>query len=162
MLVSALVLPGLIFLFLKRFGRNEFLVEPLYQNGLIEVPVACQIKLESPYSIPDSVFERFESKSPLTLVSVPEKNDPDSDELNTNLARVADAIGAGVTITKLSASFSDPAESGKLKKCILLAPPDASVVLMDSARLIRGYYNGSSMKDVDRLIAEILIIQKRF
>src|SRR5258708_3823686 len=57
-LFLALVLPGLIFIFLKRFGKNEFAIPVYYEENVDSLNNACNTRYPSPYRIPDSVLQR--------------------------------------------------------------------------------------------------------
>jgi hypothetical protein len=49
-----------------------------------------------------------------------------------------------------------------LQQCAFLMKRDASVVMVDHMRRIRGQYDGSSRDDIDRLLVEIDIILKNY
>ncbi len=58
-----------------------------------------------------------------------------------------------------------PIESGTLaerKKCFLFLEEPNDLILVDSAKRIRGYYQLSSREEVDRLLMELSIMLKRY
>src|SRR4051812_36054178 len=60
-LFVALLLPGLIYTFLKMFGSNAFAVAPLFQEEVI-VPDGCP-DVQAPYHLPPNVFKTLSSGS---------------------------------------------------------------------------------------------------
>ena len=57
-LFLALLLPGLIFLFLKKFGKNEFALPTYYQHGVDSLNMLCGTVYSQPYQLPDSVLKK--------------------------------------------------------------------------------------------------------
>lgn len=153
-LFSALILPVSIFIFLKIFGKNEFNVPPLYQDGEVEVPEGCNVTITVPYLIPDSIVTQWESgvKAQLFLLNL------SNSKIVTQ--RVVQEIGEGM-INIIPAS-SDSAGFSNLKKCVLLLSAPNDLVLIDRERRIRGYYNSNNRDEVDRLLVEINIILKNY
>ena len=49
-----------------------------------------------------------------------------------------------------------------LRECVLLMPSETSLTLVDHRNRIRGYYDGSDLDEVDRLIVEIKVILKEY
>ncbi|MBY0433089.1 MAG: hypothetical protein K2U26_03165, partial [Cyclobacteriaceae bacterium] len=68
-LFLALALPGLIFVFLKMAGRNEFNIPVYYETGVTDSP--CGITYPSPYSVPDSVRKRLGNEGRVMIVFFP-------------------------------------------------------------------------------------------
>src|SRR5882672_9775545 len=55
-LFLALLLPIAVFIFLKSFGKNEFAVQPLFQDS-VSVPIGCSsFSYPVPYVTPDTVL----------------------------------------------------------------------------------------------------------
>ena len=54
LLFLALLMPAVIFIFLKMFGRNEFDVTPLFQDK-VAVAGECNLEYVTPYRVADSV-----------------------------------------------------------------------------------------------------------
>ncbi len=156
-LISALILPVAIFLFLKIFGRNEFQVPPLYQEGKVEAPENCHYQYTTPYRVADSVMSGLGLFGADSLFIV--YFDP---ALATPMKRVsAEYRDAPLKIVSPS-SISARLDALVLRQCILLMKPPASVVLLDHLNRIRGYYDGSDRDEVDRLLVEIDIILKNY
>ncbi len=155
-LFSALILPVSIFLFLKFFGKNEFDVAPLYQEGTIPVPADCNTIIRSPYKLADSIMDMFTAvNAPLYLL-----NFSDAEIVNQ---RVVNEIGTNeIAIVFPSAIMPDSLGWQQLTKCILLLSHPNDMVLVDNEKRIRGYYNGHDRDDVDRLLVEINIILKKY
>jgi hypothetical protein len=154
LLFLALLLPGLIFVMLKLFGRNQFDVQPLYQSARPESTGNCG-NIAIPYYIPDSV-----------LTVLPIENDSlvcihfnsDSGEANAQLQRAVDAFAADpVNITS-----SNPLTHKSWKECIFFLREPFDVVLVDRRGTIRGQYIASDRDEMDRMITEITILLKKY
>lgn len=155
-LFLALLLPVLIFIFLKLFGRNEFEVKPLYQEG-DELPLSdCGLDYTVPYYVPDSVMKRLAGQAPakLYLVSLGKRQ--------RSLNRITDEFGSDVKSVSPEDIASSEKEVSYILNCILLIRQPHTVVLVDENRSIRGYYTLDSREDADRLSVEINIMLKRF
>jgi len=156
-LTLALLLPVAVFVFLKIFGRNEFNVPPLHQEGEIEVPSNCNFAYTSPYSIPDSIINNLKLRTQDSLYVI--YFDP---SLNTAMKRVgAESRWWSVKILSAS-SFSRGSDLRVIRECVFLMKPPASVTLVDHRNRIRGYYDGADRDEVDRLIVEMKIILKQY
>lgn len=156
-LISALILPVSIFLFLKIFGKNEFDVPPLYQEGKVEVYEDCNTHITTPYLLPDSIIIKWENGTNAQLFLLNFSNAKTVDQ------RVTHEIGEGMIQIVLASSLHyDSATFSNLKKCILLLSEPNDLVLIDRERRIRGYYNGNSRDEVDRLLVEANIILKNY
>jgi hypothetical protein len=157
-LFLALLLPICIFLFLKIFGKNEFDVPPLHQQGAAPSPQHCRVSYTVPYTLPDSV---------MTLISTPAAkatlfivNFSGSESV---LDRVREENGEGeVQIISPQALATDPVTLRYLKNCILLLPEPHDLVLVDSQKRIRGYYTSADREEIDRLLVEVNIILKKY
>src|SRR5258708_3991819 len=55
-LLLALVLPGLIFIFLKIFGKNYVDISVYYSDGISDFPKECAGAFKGQYTLPDSVL----------------------------------------------------------------------------------------------------------
>lgn len=156
-LISALVLPVAIFLFLKLFGRNEFQVPPLHQNDEIDAPAECGYRYATPYTVPDSIADnlRIDSRDSLYVVWF---NPADS----VPMKRVSVEYAHAPVRLIHPATLHDGTDVNVLQRCVLLMKAPASVVMIDHRRRIRGYYDGSDRDDIDRLLVEIDIILKNY
>lgn len=156
-LTLALLLPVAIFIFLKLFGRNEFNVPPMHQEGSIETPVNCNFTYTAPYHVPDSVIASLHLTKPDSLYVL--YFDP---ALITAMNRVSVEFKWSPVNVVAPSSFSRETNVRILKECVLLMQPPASVTLIDHKNRIRGYYDGSDRDEVDRLIVEMKIILKKY
>jgi hypothetical protein len=155
-LFLAFLLPVLIFLFLKFFGKNEFVVEPLYITEAPEVPSGCA-PVSIPYHVPDSVKNSLTLENDTLTLLVFGK--PDKEAL-TQLERVDEEF-AGDAIHKKIIGQADP-EYTSLKQCIFFLKEPFDIVLVDRRGTIRGQYVNNDREDIDRLLTEIAIILKKY
>lgn len=179
-----ILLPILIFLFLKGFGRNEFSIPVYYEQGLGDsLSTPCLNRSNEQYIIQSSSvaegrikiihFERVDG--PLTLFRLEE------------LERVQDVFGEDnqvELITSVNASSMslqdlqdyenriqffegfwkrqalDSISWADLKYCAMaMTNLDNRVVLVDKQNRIRGYYNITEREETDRLILELRILK---
>lgn len=170
-LLLALVLPGVVFVFLKMFGRNEFQVSPLFQEGTITLEGACAGQPETPYSLPDSTRDTYGlRKNPFTVVCF-------SDTLAPSWIRsVEEATGREQVTFQCVYSenvFLTRADSGSSimltdeqflrdRNCVFLLSKEQDVVLADSSGTIFGQYDSRDLDEIDRLKAEVLIVLKKY
>ncbi len=155
-LFLAFLLPVLIFLFLKFFGKNEFAVEPLYSTIPPEVPAGCA-PVSIPYHIPDSIAKSVAlEQDSLTLIVF---GKPDKEAL-TQLARIDEEF-AGEAIHQRIIEQTHP-EYTSLKQCIFFLKEPFNLVLVDRRGTIRGEYVMNDREEVDRLLTEIAIILKKY
>ena len=156
-LLLALIVPVLVFSFLKFFGKNEFVVEPLFQTKESKLPDGCQIKI--PYVIPDSTYsflrQGHENDSLLIILYEPHCKDLNASE--TQLSRLQESFPfvIGLGLTRISASAG-------LSACNLVLKSSLDLVLVDAKRRIRGQYNSNDRDEIDRLMTELDIILKRY
>lgn len=170
-LFLALALPGLIFVFLKFFGKNEFDVPVYYQAGLPQDSV-CQVSAAVPYVVADSVFTKIGSRKQNVhrIVAVYPFVKDDLSELNRIAEKYRDD---SVDIRILSGMPNLPKSNlpvtqltydtfGWLVMCSLRVREPWSVVLLDDKNKIRGYYDGSRRDEMDRLDLELSILLKKY
>ena len=155
-LFLALILPVLIFLFLKFFGKNEFAVKPLFTESNSEIPTGC-LPTTFPYHVPDSVMRQLDIKEDsLTLVLFGEADEEGKIQIN----RIMDEISKdGIRMIRF------PALGPKVtqwKKCVFFLAEPLDLVLVDREGLIRGQYTSNDREEVDRLLMEIAIILKKY
>jgi hypothetical protein len=157
-LTLALLLPVAIFIFLKIFGRNQFDVPAIYQEGKVDAPENCNFPYPTPYFIPDSITTCLKLKDADSLSVI--YFEP---ALHVPLKRVSVAFhDAPIKIIAPVDLLALKINVDVLKECILLMKPPHSMVLIDHRNRIRGYYDGSDRDEMDRLIAEMNIILKRY
>lgn len=156
-LFLALLLPVVIFIFLKTFGQNEFQVPVLHQDSIPTRSSDCNIRYTAPYRIADSVMAHFDANGRDSLYVV-----YFGENLRPAMTRVSVEF-EGDPINVVAAEQRVPApEMQAVKDCILLMEKETSIALIDHKGRIRGYYNGRDRDEADRLIVEMKIILKKY
>ena len=154
----ALILPLLVFIFLKFFGKNEFVVEPLFQIKAAKLLPDCP-DINYPYFINDSSYQfiKQEHGQDSLLIILYESKSKDLDASEMQLTRLQESIklGNGLGLKKIS-------NSNKTIECSLLLASPLDLVLVDGKKRIRGQYNSNNRDDVDRLMTELDIILKKY
>jgi len=157
LLTLALLLPVAIFIFLKIFGRNEFKVPPLHEEGTIDAPSNCNFNYATPYRIPDSLIAVLDLRRRDSLYVF--YFDPSPSAAMKRVETESKGWPVGMVNTS---SFPAGSDLRVIRDCVLLMKSPASVVLVDHDRRIRGYYDGTDRDEVDRLIVEMKIILKQY
>ena len=157
-LLLALILPVLVFTFLKFFGKNEFIVAPLFQTGEVQLPADCP-EIRTPYFISDSAYTFFKDghDADSLLIIFYESKSGDLKGSKNQLTRLQESfkLGTGLGLKRIFATE-------KSMECSLLLPLLLDLVLVDGKKRIRGQYNSNDRDDVDRLMTELDIILKRY
>src|SRR6478736_2801876 len=94
-LFIALLLPGLIYTFLKMFGSNSFAVAPLFQKEIV-VPAGCP-DANAPYQLPENLFSVLSSsqgQDSLLLVFY-EMDESKLESTSNNIQEIAQDISTG-------------------------------------------------------------------
>lgn len=156
-LILALLLPAILFLFLKMFGRNEFDVPVLYQEGIENAPATCNYHYPVPYRIADTVMAALplNKRDSLFVFYFDPAVRPAMERIPSELR---DAPIHVISASEIPPTF----DKTLLRECILLMHRDTSVALVDHRNRIRGYYKGSDRDEIDRLIVEMKIILKQY
>ncbi len=144
-LFLALLLPGIIFIFLKKFGKNEFDL-PVYD--VAQASSACPYAYQSPYVLPDSLWKKDRTTATLFI-------SPGTTQQQSNLEKIWEEF------TKQDLRIVD-IDAGEAMQCILLAKHPYTTVLVDDQKRIRGYYLPDTREEFDRLKMEINILLKRY
>jgi hypothetical protein len=154
-LFLGLLLPILVFLFLKMFGKNEFDVPLLYDKGVQAKPAGCDFNYPTPYVLADSVVgEITTSKAPLILVNFSAPS--------ASLNHIAGSFKDEVTLINEGEIKLSPQRLNFIKRCVLLTEISQVIVLIDDKKRIRGYYDPTDRDELDRLEAEMNIILKKY
>jgi protein SCO1/2 len=178
LLFLALLLPVIIFIFLKSFGKNKFDVAPLFQE-VVEIPADCSVQYKFPYTIPDTVLAKFSwsHDDSLALIVFDDALDANGQKTSIQLSRLNVELKRGLNyivyaehyrpeqgLHKNSISVVEIISNqlSTLKKCIFLVKANDNAILVDSKGRIRGQYNLTDMEDSDRLIMELKIILKNY
>ena len=170
-LFLALALPGLIFLFLKKFGKNEFQVQTYFEEGLKPDSV-CSVSSPAPYQVPDSIVRKIGFEVPMAIrvaIVYPFVKD-DLTEVGRIKSKYAQdsveiLIISGVPDnpkSEIPITFLDFNNFGNLVWCWLRVAEPFSVVVLDKENKIRGYYDGSKRDEMDRLDMELSILLKKY
>jgi hypothetical protein len=156
-LFLALLLPICVFLFLKFFGRNEFAVQPLFQDALPENIADCQ-NVHLPYKVDKQVLNSVISKGD-SLGIVYFKKDNPTKESDNELARIEKAFKKD----RIKFTIITPASLlAQSKQCIFLVRDPYDLVMVDNSGVIRGQYVSDDLDEMDRLITEVDIILKKY
>jgi hypothetical protein len=156
LLFLALLLPVVIFLFLKGFGSNQFDVPPLFQD-VVDNPVGCDsTEYVFPYKINDSVLAdiSWRNSDSLTLVVY-----NDSTIGGGKISNQVDRIRTEFPKEKLNLINNT---NQTFRNCAFLLKASDNVVLIDSKKRIRGQYNLNDLDEADRLIMEVKILLKLY
>ncbi|MGC4022444.1 MAG: hypothetical protein QM734_11085 [Cyclobacteriaceae bacterium] len=155
-LFLALLLPGLIFLFLKFFGENKFDIQIYYKDGVPDSVNTCKIKTRGQYYLSDSLLNILKWKNNSVLLIV----ESEEDELTT-VKQVIDDLGTGsVQLVSLNNFPYDVVH--RLKKCALFLGKPLNAVLIDKQKRIRGYYSVENRDELDRLEVELKILLEKY
>jgi hypothetical protein len=167
-LFLALLLPGLVFIFLKLFGVNRFDVKVYYQSNVDSLNRICSTHYPEPYVLPDSVLEKVNWKgTELTLFLFNDQHGQDKqdghDNLGTEFNRIADTFSETEFRTaKIDGRDLPAGVFARWTSCVFFIAVPWNVVLVDPEKRIRGYYAVNSREEVDRLILEMKIILKKY
>lgn len=155
-LFLALMLPVVVFLFLKGFGNNQFDVAPLFQEA-VERPVGCDsTEYVFPYTVSDSVLSAISWSKVDSLTLVLYDNEIAEDG---KVSTQAERIRTEFPDTKLKLISNTDVN---FKNCAFLLKASDNAVLIDSKKRIRGQYNLNDLDEADRLIMEIKILLKLY
>lgn len=153
LLFVALVVPGVIYFFLKTFGHNEFEVPALYQKGPLPIIAGCDgNEYTAPYLIQDSVMRRLGWQSGAAVFLLMDKT-------------ASGEIVGGLHDEFKEAGFSKIHVADTMMtaaRCALLLQPPAQVALVDEYGFIRGQYEVNDRDEADRLILELKILLKQY
>jgi hypothetical protein len=149
-LTLALILPILVFLFLKFFGQNKFEI-PVYYQDAIEKPTNCSIDFRAPYSVSDSLLSALGVDSHRACFILFKNMTGEND------IRLREEVQQNkLQVVYLSEVLRKEEESQM--RCAFLLPDKFNSVLIDEKRRIRGYYAVDSRDETDRLLVELKIL----
>lgn len=150
LLFVILLVPGLIFVFLRVFGENEFAIPVYHEQGVQEWPEGCLPIIQIPYLVNKNLLD---DQSPtLYLAKI-------NDEIESSLARVTEQSGDSIHPV-----FVQDLDSVNQKSvvCQLVLIEPWNTVLVDTEGRIRGYYELSTREETDRLMMELKILLKQY
>jgi protein SCO1/2 len=169
-MISVLLAPIFVFLFLKEYGANQFELPVLYPEGN---PIAeCRKGVQQHTLTSESLSESNVELPALFYVPSTQQNKFYSD-LNSVLGKhnrvshyeliLEDTTG--LTVNSTSLSFTAEAYINFLNCELILGedhllkePIVNKYVLVDDERRIRGYYNCTDLEDIERLDVELDIL----
>ncbi|MFN0203952.1 MAG: hypothetical protein ACKVTZ_20700 [Bacteroidia bacterium] len=157
-LLIALLLPVLVFVFLKFFGKNEFAVVPLFQTAESKLPSDC-LGVTIPYFVSDSAYINLKQAHELDsiLIIFYEATSAELTISDMQLTRLTEYLQLDKAV-----GFKRITQKNKSVECALLLKPSLDLALLDSKKRIRGQYNSNDRDEVDRLMTELDIILKRY
>jgi len=177
-LFVALLLPVVIFLFLKLFGDNKFDIPVYYQNKEeIITNAACEnSNIMMPYAeniikseiINNTLLSQLKEDKITVLAYYDGEN---ISELTYKLKRLQERLGQDYQMILFADSLQNKTVVNQIVvnqskneidyfwKCTLLNNDYHQWDLLDNKKRIRGYYDGSE-KEMDRLIVEMAILIK--
>ena len=168
-LIAALVVPSLIYIFLRGFGFNKFEIPVYYEEGISIV--GCDTS-ESLHLVQ---FENYTLQGPQLFYFPQWVND---EEFYRQCSRIKDKQPE-VAFTAIADSSNYPGFGNlllvadiehlyKIANCSLVLGQEVSIsapiynqlVLVDAQKRIRGYFNANELKEMDRLDMELDILKK--
>ncbi len=156
-LLLALLLPCLVYVFLKFAGTNRFDIPVYHEDGIPE-PSPCGFKFDEPYLLPVAMSTALLANKQACVLIFPEQGiAPQVIE-----AMLVNEIGEAFTVADASVAAADSLTLHQLRDCIFLVTPPSQTVLFDSKRQIRGYYNLGRRDEMDRLRVELKILLEKY
>ncbi|MCU0419174.1 MAG: hypothetical protein MUC38_05895 [Cyclobacteriaceae bacterium] len=149
-LLVILLVPGLVFVFLRVFGKNEFDIPVYHTEGVAVWPAGCVPIIARPYRLAGAWLE---DRSPTLFLTA------GSASIVANVARVTDQTGD--ELHPVYVTDFDSVGQNDLR-CQLALEKPWNTVLVDPEGQIRGYYELSTREETDRLIMEVKILLKRY
>ena len=158
-LFLALLLPGLVFLFLKKFGKNEFALPTYYQHGVDSLNTICGTVYAQPYQLPDSVLQKTGWQQRPASLFVFQKDAMTDKEFK----RLFDSFEQQqFQVLEVNPKKMGDSVYTRWSSCVFMVSASRNVVLVDSEKRIRGYYAIGSREETDRLILEMEILLKKY
>ncbi len=151
--------PGMIFVFLKYAGKNEFNIPVYYEQGVEAPPSGCDLAYQKPYLIPEGFRDIAGPGFAANLLIFPNVG-LDVKKIH---ADIKNEFGdSALWIRDAHDLFQDSTAYRQKKKCVFLVNDPWQSVLFDSLGRIRGYYNLRLREEGDRLRVELKILQKKY
>lgn len=149
-------MPVGVFLFLKFFGRNEFVVAPLFEKDLPVGAAACGVTA-LPYRVAAGVLDSLHIPGGDSLALVLFGTATTDEQMQ--LRRMKEEV----TVPVYQYTVADTAAyHAQWKRCVFLLEEDQSLALVDTQGRLRGQYTLSDREDADQLITELMIILKQY
>lgn len=157
-LVAILLIPIVIFLFLKFFGENRFDIPVYYENGVNSEFPYCQ-NYTGAYSVAGLSKENL----PGVYLFLNPNKEFNLRGVNNIKNRLTDALGdIGHTVFTTDSllrqtNVLDTVTFRQRLNCDFVSDTLNQYILVDSKSRIRGYYN-TEREEIDRLIVEMKIL----
>jgi len=151
-LLLALALPGLVFIFLKLFGKNHFDIPVYYKEGVSDFPVECAGTYTGQYTLPDSVLLVLGCRREAICLFV------DSVAINNKEVVQLKRLFPDSQLQVIALGGMQPFRLNRIKNCALFLKEPWKAVLVDKQKRIRGYYAFTSLEETDRLHVEVEIL----
>lgn len=166
-LFLALLVPSLIFIFLKFAGKNKFDVPVYFEQGVAEVAEHCVRPSGTPrsqetgaYHLPDSLWlDNGLIRKEANVFIFPARG------IDTRVVQAAldDELGNGsVLVVDANSIVADSLELNNCRRCVFMVKEPTQAVLADGAGRIRGYYDLHARDEMDRMRVEIKIVLQRY
>lgn len=157
----ALLLPALVFVFLKYAGSNQFDIPIYYEEGVLDVAPRCPKLAAGPYVLPDSVWKASGGQRKVANVVIFSGNE------DLNEAVIAETVLAELGAEEVSFVPENSLNPDSLirtrwRECAFMINSPWQTVLYDNMGRIRGYYNLQSRDELDRLRVELKILLKQY
>jgi len=155
-LLIALILPVCVFVFLRKFGKNEFTIPVYYEQGVTDKQPSCSYTYPVPYTIPDSIMQQLgvvDKKVVLVLADT-------SSVVEVGMKRLREEFES--TDFQIVIPSGVNASLDHTYACFFFLERPWFAVLIDPEKRIRGYYAPNSREEVDRLIVEMKILLKKY
>jgi len=168
-LIAALVVPSLIYIFLRGFGNNKFEIPIFYEDG---------VSIEGCNTSSSAHLVQFENYTlhGAQLFYFPQWVNDDEfyrqcnriREKQPNVIFTAIADSTNYTVFGNLLMVSDEAHLYEIANCSLVLGQEVAIsnpiynqlVLVDAKKRIRGYFNGNELEDMDRLDVELDILKR--
>ena len=144
----AFILPIIVFVFLKMFGKNQFEI-PVFHAKKVEMGSGCDYQYVAPYILPDSILSMIGWKNEQATLIIY------SNIVSLEVKRLSEEFEPSMLQV---VTMADDSKASMVKNCVFLLPAKSNAVLVDQKKQIRGYYQLTNRDEVDRLMVEISIL----
>ena len=153
-----LLVPVIVFLFLKQFGSNEFALPIYYENGH---PLKECYSDSRAHRVSPEFTNKYLKNTPVLVTFIGEVNN----EFKYDLANVLSEYPE-IKVRKINFCCISDSTKHKILNCELVLGEDRYIdekvmnkyVLIDSARHIRGYFKVDELDEIERLDMELDIL----
>lgn len=153
------MLPGLIFVFLKLAGRNEFKIPVYYENGVDSLTSNCTGNYTKPYHLSDSVWTLSDNERHAASLMI---FADESFDMNRFSTAIREEFDPGQVWIGEAVQLMDDSSLEVWRNCLFFIKAPYQVVLYDADGRIRGYYKPDLREDMDRLRVELKILLEKY